>query len=275
MTVAEALRRATLQLRQAGIEEAAGDARHLLAHAMHVPREQLLLNAGLLLSKAQQSEFERSISARISRKPVSQITGRRLFWGRPFTVTQDTLDPRPETECLIEAALHRNFTRILDLGTGTGCILLTLLSERAGATGVGVDISAAAMCVARENAAAFGLAGRAEFAVSDWFGGVWGRFDLIVSNPPYIAEAEMADLSPEVLHEPRMALTPGGDGLDAYRAIAAGALRHLEPGGRMLVEIGWTQAAMVRALLADAGLGSLRTLRDLDGRDRVIAATAP
>ena len=167
MTVAEALRRATLQLRQAGIEEAAGDARHLLAHAMHVPREQLLLNAGLLLSKAQQSEFERSISARISRKPVSQITGRRLFWGRPFTVTQDTLDPRPETECLIEAALHRNFTRILDLGTGTGCILLTLLSERAGATGVGVDISAAAMCVARENAAAFGLADRAEFAVSD------------------------------------------------------------------------------------------------------------
>ena len=271
MTVAEALRRATLQLRQAGIEEAAGDARHLLAHAMHVPREQLLLNAGLLLSKAQQSEFERSISARISRKPVSQITGRRLFWGRPFTVTQDTLDPRPEPECLIEAALHRNFTRILDLGTGTGCILLTLLSERAGATGVGVDISAAAMCVARENAAAFGLADRAEFAVSDWFGGVWGRFDLIVSNPPYIAQAEMPDLAPEVRDwEPHLALTPGGDGLGAYRVIAAGLSQHLADGGQAILEIGAAQGAAVREIFQRAGFDRIGVLADFDGRDRVV-----
>jgi release factor glutamine methyltransferase len=204
---------------------------------------------------------------------MAQITGERLFWGRSFRVTGATLDPRPETEVLVAAALAEPFARVLDLGTGTGCILLSLLADRPGTAGLGVDVSPAALAVAVENAARLGVV--AEFRLSDWFAGVAGRFDLIVSNPPYIAAAEMAGLAPEVRDwEPHLALTPGGDGLDAYRAIAGGVAAHLEPGGRLLLEIGPTQAAEVAALLAAAGLAGIEVLADLDGRDRVVAARA-
>ncbi|MCC0079983.1 MAG: peptide chain release factor N(5)-glutamine methyltransferase [Rhodobacter sp.] len=274
MTADAALRAAITRLAAAGVPDPARDARLLLAHALGIGADRLVLALRDPLPAAAEARFAAALSQREGRRPVSQITGRRAFWGRDFQVSAAVLDPRPETETLVAEALSRPFHRVLDLGTGSGAILLTLLAERPVARGLATDLSPEALAVARANAEALGVT-RATFALSDWFGQVEGRFDLIVSNPPYIAEAEMADLSPEVLHEPRMALTPGGDGLDAYRAIAAGALRHLEPGGRLLVEIGWTQAAMVRALLADAGLGSLRTLRDLDGRDRVIAATAP
>ncbi|MCB1362443.1 MAG: peptide chain release factor N(5)-glutamine methyltransferase [Rhodobacteraceae bacterium] len=274
MTADAALRAAITRLAAAGVPDPARDARLLLAHALGIGADRLVLALRDPLPAAAEARFAAALSQREGRRPVSQITGRRAFWGRDFQVSAAVLDPRPETETLVAEALSRPFHRVLDLGTGSGAILLTLLAERPVARGLATDLSPEALAVARANAEALGVT-RATFALSDWFGQVEGRFDLIVSNPPYIAEAEMVDLSPEVLHEPRMALTPGGDGLDAYRAIAAGALRHLEPGGRLLVEIGWTQAAMVRALMADAGLGSLRTLRDLDGRDRVIAATAP
>jgi release factor glutamine methyltransferase len=214
-----------------------------------------------------------NLAARCQRQPVSQITGQRLFWGRNFRVTQDVLDPRPETESLIEAALAEPFQRVLDLGTGTGAILLTLLAERPATSGLGIDLSPEALQVAQSNAETLGLAPRATFAQSDWFTAVPGQYDLIVSNPPYIAEAEMAALSPEVrLWEPHLALTPGGDGLDAYRAIAAGVVPHLAPGGRLLVEIGPTQGAAVAGLFTAAGLAEIRVLPDLDGRDRVVAA---
>jgi release factor glutamine methyltransferase len=206
---------------------------------------------------------------------VAQITGQRAFWGRQFRVTAEVLDPRPETECLIEAALALRWSRVLDLGTGSGCILLTLLAERKSATGLGTDISAAALAVARGNAAGLGLASRAEFRLADWWQGVEGRFDLIVANPPYIAAAEMADLAPEVrLWEPAGALSPGGDGLAAYRALAAGALEHLGPGGHMLLEIGPSQGRAVPALLAQSGLDGAEVLPDLDGRDRVVRVGA-
>jgi release factor glutamine methyltransferase len=273
MTLLEAQRAAVARLAAAGVEDPMRDARLLLAEAAGLRAERLSLHLGEALAPDAAARFEALIRAREGRRPVAQILGRRAFWGRVFRVTADVLDPRPETECLVAEALTVPFRRVLDLGTGSGAILLSLLAERPAARGLGVDLSPAALDVARGNAAALGVA--AEFALSDWFAGVQGRFDLIVSNPPYIAASEMAALAPEVLHEPRMALTPGGDGLAAYRAIAAGVRAHLEPEGRVLVEIGPTQGAAVRALFAAAGLTDLRILPDLDGRERIVAGRAP
>lgn len=217
--------------------------------------------------------FAIALAERARRKPVSQIIGRRAFWRHDFTVTPDVLDPRPETETLVAAALERPFARVLDLGTGSGCILISLLAERSSATGVGADLSEAALAVAARNAERIGVADRARFLRSDWFSAIGGRFDLIVSNPPYIAEAEMAGLAPEVRDwEPHLALTPGGDGLGAYRAIAAGAGARLMAGGRLLLEIGPAQAAAVSALLVAQGFHAPEVRTDLDGRDRVVIA---
>ncbi len=271
MTGTEALRAAIPRLKAAGIEEAPRDARLLLAHAMALAPDRLTLHLSDPLDPEAAARFETALAERISRRPVSQIIGQRLFWGRTFRVTSDTLDPRPETETLVAAALEEPFARVLDLGTGTGAILLSLLADRPGATGLAVDLSPAALDVARQNAGTLGLADRAEFRLSDWFSGVEGRFDLVVSNPPYISAADMAGLSPEVRDwEPSMALTPGADGLDAYRTIAAGTPAHLEPGGRLIVEIGPTQGQAVADLFGRAGLAGIEILPDLDGRPRVV-----
>ena len=273
ITVADALRAATAQLTQAGIAAAAGDARHLVAHAIGLDPDRLTLHLSDQLDASVQVRLEAALAARARHQPVSQIIGSRLFWGRRFRVTRDVLDPRPETECLIAAALAQPFARVLDLGTGSGAILLTLLAERPDASGLGTDLSPKALAVALGNAQALGLTARASFARADWLDGVQEQFDLIVANPPYIAAAEMAGLAPEVRDwEPHLALTPGGDGLGAYRKIAAGAPAHLAPGGVLLLEIGPTQAAAVTALLTAAGLRCGPTLPDLDGRDRVVVA---
>jgi release factor glutamine methyltransferase len=271
VTVASALRAAIDRLARAGVDDPVRDARLLLAHAMGIAPERLSLVLSDALGPETSPRLDAALAARARRQPVSQIIGSRLFWGRAFRVTSDVLDPRPETETLVAIALEAPFARVLDLGTGSGAILLTLLAERIGATGMGTDLSEAALAVAVSNARALGIDGRVAFQRSDWFAAVEGRFDLIVSNPPYIAEAEMAALAPEVReHEPRMALTPGGDGLDAYRAIAAGVAERLAPAGRVLLEIGPTQGAAVSALLLGAGLVDIAVLPDLDGRDRVV-----
>lgn len=276
ITAQTALVMATRALNDAGVEGAPRDARRLLAFALNIAADRVTLHLQDPFPPAARARFEAAIAARAARQPVSHIIGTRTFWGRDFRVTPDTLDPRPETEILIEAALSAPFTRLLDLGLGTGCILLTLLAERPDATGMGVDISGPALEVARENAARLGVASRADLRPSDWFSAVEGRFDLITSNPPYIAEDEMAGLSPEVrLFEPHLALTPGGDGLDPYRIIAQNAATHLAPKGRLLLEIGPTQGAAVTALLYDAGFTQITTLRDFDNRDRTVSAFAP
>ena len=279
MKVQEALRAAVPQLREAGVEEAARDARALMAHVLGIAPGLLIGRSGDALTAPQEAAFQAAVAARARRQPVSQITGTRAFWGLPFRVTPDTLDPRPETEILVAEALRAPYARVLDLGTGTGCILLACLAETGGATGLGLDASPAALAVAEDNARRLGLAGRAGFARQSWLEPGWtaglGRFDLIVSNPPYIAADEMAALAPEVRDwEPHLALTPGGDGLDAYRAIAAGAGALLAPGGRILVEIGPTQGAAVAGLFVAAGLQAPRILADFDGRDRVVTAAA-
>lgn len=268
MTPAALLAEATARLAGAGLPDPAGDARRLVANALGIAPDRLRWSDALP-SDAQLRAVEAALSARIARQPVSQIVGWRDFWKHRFRVTRDTLDPRPETETLVAAALKLPWRSVLDLGTGTGAILLSLMAERPGSRGVATDLSEAALEVARSNAAALGI--EAEFIRSDWFADVEGRFDLIVSNPPYIAADEMAGLSPEVRDwEPRSALTDEGDGLAAYRAITAGASGQLVPGGWLMVEIGPTQAAAVRALLAASGLGPVRVLPDLDGRDRVV-----
>jgi release factor glutamine methyltransferase len=271
---AETLLRAAIPaLRAAGIEDAARDARRLLAHAMGIPPDRLTLHLRDDLTPEQAAAFAAALTARTARQPVSQITGTRAFWGRDFRVTRDTLDPRPDTEALVAEALTAPYARVLDLGTGTGCILLTLLAERPQSMGLGVDISPEALAVATENARLLRLEAQVQLRASDWFSEVSGSFDLIVSNPPYIAADEMPDLAPEVRDwEPHLALTPGGDGLEPYRIIAAHAPAHLAPGGRLMVEIGPTQGAAVSGYFRDAGLQAVRILPDLDGRDRVVVA---
>lgn len=276
MKASDALRLAVPRLEAAGVEGAGRDARVLLAHALGVAADRLTLHLPEEMTAAQGQAFDAALAARAGRQPVAQIIGRRLFWGLPFRVTPDTLDPRPETETLVAEALAQPFLKVLDLGTGTGCILLSCLKGMPMARGVGVDLSQAALAVAAENAAALGLIARARFQPSDWFSGVSGAFDLIVSNPPYIAADEMTGLAPEVRDwEPHLALTPGGDGLDAYRAIARGAGARLMPGGRLVVEIGPTQALAVMDLFRLAGLDGIRVQPDMDGRDRVVVAIKP
>ena len=276
MKAQDALRRAVPLLREAGIEDGSRDARVLLAHALGIGHDRLTLKLQDEMTVPQAALYDAALQSRIARQPVAQITGRRLFWGQSFRVTRDVLDPRPETETLVAEALARPFVKVLDLGTGTGCILLSCLKGMPLARGVGTDISDAALQVAIGNTRDLGLEARARFRKSDWFTGVTGTFDLIVSNPPYIAEGEMPGLAPEVRDwEPHLALTPGGDGLDPYRAIARGAGARLMPGGRLLVEIGPTQGAVVAALFRAAGLEDIRILPDMDGRDRVVAAAKP
>lgn len=275
-TAAGALRAAIPRLRGAGVEDAVLDARLLLAHAMGLAADRLTLHLPDEMTAPQARAYEEALQARARRQPVAQILGQRLFWGLTFRVTPDTLDPRPDTEALVAEALRAPFLSMLDLGTGTGCILLACLKSMPMARGLGVDISPAALEVAKGNATALGLARRAAFRLSDWFSAVPGRHDLIVANPPYIAADEMADLAPDVRDwEPHLALTPGGDGLAPYRLIARDAPARLMGGGRLLVEIGPTQGAAVAALFAAQGLQDIRILPDMDGRDRVVAATKP
>ncbi|MEO5614748.1 MAG: peptide chain release factor N(5)-glutamine methyltransferase [Cypionkella sp.] len=273
MIAQDVLRAAIPQLTAAGIDNAPRDARLLLAFAMGIAPDRLTLHLPDALTNKAESAYAAAITARSNHQPVSQITGQRQFWGRSFKVTPDTLDPRPETEILVAEALSRPFLKLLDLGTGTGCILLSCLADMPMANGTGSDLSAKALDVAKENAATLKLTNRAKFIESDWCSNIHDRFDLITSNPPYISAEEMPNLSPDVLQwEPHAALSPGGDGLDAYRKISAQAPARLMPSGRLLLEIGPTQSAAVTALLHAQGLINIRTLADLDGRDRVICA---
>ncbi|WP_172295741.1 peptide chain release factor N(5)-glutamine methyltransferase [Pseudoruegeria sp. HB172150] len=274
MTGAEALARVIPALRAAGVVGPERDARTLLAHAIGVDRSRLMLHLQELLSKDTEMAFLRMIADREARHPVSHIVGGRLFHDRWFHVTPDVLDPRPETETLVQLALERPFASLLDLGTGSGAIAVTLLAERPETTGAATDLSAVALEVASQNARRHGVADRLQLAQSDWYDAITSRFDLIVSNPPYIAVDEMPALAPEVRdHEPRIALTDEADGLTAYRAIAAGAKEHLAPGGRLLVEIGPMQGSAVSEIFSAAGLDAIVVHPDLDGRDRVVSAS--
>ncbi len=277
MRAADLVAEGTRTLVAADIPDAGRDARRLLAHVLKVPPGRLTLFLPEEVDEELAVVFKVMIERRAERVPVSHLTGRRLFYGREFLVTPEVLDPRPETETLIEVALSEPFASVLDLGTGSGCILLTLLAERETAVGMGFDISPAALNVAFWNRNALKLETRATLEEGSWFAPLQGKsetFDLIVSNPPYIALHELPFLSPEVRdHEPRLALTDEADGLSAYHAILAGFGQYLEPGGRLVVEIGASQGGAVSKLFAGAGLRNVQVIPDMDGRDRVVVGT--
>lgn len=273
MSVARALlAAASARLAAAGVADPARDARLLLAHALGLTPDRLTLVLGDPLPAGAAERFEGLLTERARRRPVSQIVGRRAFWGREFHVTRDVLDPRPETETVIASALAGpKARRLLDLGTGSGILLVTLLAEWPGATGIGTDLSAEALRIAGANALRHGVAERAAFRETDWAEGISGPFDLIVSNPPYIPEAEVSSLAPEVREwEPRAALTAGVTGLEAYARIAADLSRLLAPGGRVLLEFGAGQGPALDEIFRARGFAALNFAKDLDGRDRIL-----
>jgi release factor glutamine methyltransferase len=276
-SVDQALRAAVQTLAAAGLPEAGAEARHLLAHALGVGRDRLILIGSDPLPETAEAALHAALARRLAREPVTRIIGQRSFWGRTFRVTPAVLDPRADTETLIAAALDGPAPqRLLDLGTGSGIIAITLLAEWPEARAIASDISPDALAVARANAHALGVAARLDLILSDWFSRITGRYDLILSNPPYIAADEMPALAPEVrLHDPAIALSPGGDGLAPYRIIARQAPAHLTPGGRVILEIGWQQGPAVLAIFRAAGWHGLRLLPDMEGRDRVLLAQPP
>jgi release factor glutamine methyltransferase len=267
------------RLAAAGIASPALDARLLLLAATGLTHEALIGAPERVLDESEARRLDDLAGRRLAREPLSRILGEREFYGRLFLVAAASLDPRPDTETLVDRALRFADTQpapaILDLGTGSGAILVTLLAELAGARGTGTDLSEAALDVASANARRHSVAGRAQFVAADWCDGVTGRFDLIVSNPPYIPSGDLLGLEPEVRdHDPVQALDGGADGLDAYRAIAAGARACLSPGGLLALEIGAGQQDEVARLFAAHGWRPASTEAaspDLSGRIRVLA----
>ena len=279
-TIGFELEAATRILQKAGVETAIRDAQLLVAHFFGMEVGLLRMRLEMPVPHkytefgAQSYKYD-ILTARGRGRPVSKIIGKKAFWNAEFRVSDDVLDPRPDTERLIEVALEHPFDRVLDLGTGSGCILISLLQEQRQATGLGVDISERALKLAQLNSQDAGTQDVAFWRVSDWFENVEGQFDLIVSNPPYIALDEMADLSKDVRDfDPHVALTDGGDGLSCYRKICAQVKGFLRPKGRLIVEIGPTQATAVSQMFKDAGLEYVQVFQDLDGRDRVISGNA-
>ena len=258
------------QLKAAGIDGARAEARLIVAHVTGLDRARQLTDPGQAVDPEPALALARR---RVAREPMAYLIGRREFWGLDFIVGPGVLVPRPETETLIEAVLAAFSDRtapwrVLDLGTGTGCLLLTLLSLYPNALGIGIDRSAAALAYAARNRRLLGLEERALLVQGDWLAAVQGPFDLVVANPPYIAPNEPRD--PETRHEPEVALIAGQDGLDAYRAIAGPAWLALTPGGFAAVEIGAGQGDAVRALLEQAGFREVAVMPDLAGRPRAV-----
>ncbi len=279
-SLSQALAQGAQALAAAGLEDPRSEARLLLGAALGVGVEVLLGAPERLMENGQRREFDALVERRAAREPAAYILGEREFWSLSFRVSRDTLIPRPDSETLIEAALdaiddREVPRRLLDLGTGSGCLLLALLSELKHATGVGVDRSEAAIAVARANGERLGLAQRSRFLCSDWgraiAGGLLGGFDLIVANPPYIDDGHMAGLSPEIArYEPPSALAGGPDGMACYRALAPDLTRLLAPGGRAIIEVGAGRADDVAAVMAAQGLVESSRARDLAGVERCI-----
>jgi len=276
LTLLQAWTGARDRLKAAGVDSPVIDARLLVEAAAAARRIDLVTDPYRLLSAEQAATLDSYIARRERREPVSRILGAKGFWKIMLKVTPDVLTPRPDTETILDVALAafgpERRLRMLDLGVGSGAILLAILAERPLATGLGVDVSEEALAVARDNAASLGVEDRAAFLRSDWTRGLAeAEFDLVVSNPPYIPTAVIDTLEPEVReHEPRLALDGGADGLDAYRELAPQILRVLRPGGLFAVEIGHDQAGDVEGLFAAAGAREVRTLKDLATRDRVV-----
>jgi release factor glutamine methyltransferase len=278
-TLLTAWQGAKQRLEAAGLSGPVIEARLLVEAAADATRADIVGDPYRELTPEQEATLDDYLSRRERREPVSHILGRKGFWKIMLNVTRDVLTPRPDTETVVEYVL-RDFPEhaawsILDLGIGSGAIVLSILAERPAAKGLGIDVSEEALAVARDNAANLGLASRLALLRGDWTQGLGeATFDLVVSNPPYIATDVLATLEPEVRdHEPRVALEGGPDGLMHYRRLAPEILRVLKPGARFAVEIGYDQKDAVEALFREAGALGVTTIRDLGDRDRVVTGT--
>jgi release factor glutamine methyltransferase len=280
-TVEAARRALAARLQSAGIDSAELDARELIGHALGLDLTGMISAANRALTPDESDRLEVLVKRRLAGEPVARILGHKEFWGLSLSLSPATLVPRPDTETVVELALQmlrdsvaNRAPRIADLGTGTGAILLALLSEVPEATGVGTDISGEAVETATANAWSLGLAARAGFIQCDYASALTGPFDLIVSNPPYVRSGDIAGLATEVRgHDPRAALDGGPDGLAAYRVLIPQAARILAPGAALVVEAGQGQAAQIEALMTAAGLVPHRAPKaDLAGIPRAVGA---
>jgi len=272
---------AAAELAAAGFEEPRRHARRLVVAALSIAPTELFVHPDRTADEHQAGSVREMLRRALYREPLSRIVGQREFWGLPFALSPETLDPRPETESVVEAVLKRVADRqaprqVLDLGTGSGCLLLALLSDLPQAIGVGVDISAGAVRTAAQNARSLGLAQRVFFTVGDWGGALSAGFDVVVANPPYIVSAELAQLPHEVArYDPRLALDGGEDGLAAYRLIAADLVRLLTDGGIFVGEVGAGQADAIAGILTKNGLVFDGIEKDLSGVARCVVARPP
>ena len=275
MKVQELLIASQAKLRECGISDPIRDARLLLADCLELRGQNLNLLNDSYISEIKISKFRRMVKERCKRKPVSKILGYRSFWGRDFEINENVLDPRGDTETLIELILDCKFENMLELGTGSGAIAITVLAERPEVTCVATDISEYALKTASTNSKRHGVESRLKLLHSNWFEKISGSFDVIVSNPPYISSEEYAQLSAEVVkYDPKISLTLGGDGLEAYREILSQALEKLSKNGHIFLEIGYTQANAVGHLFREPGFQHIKVHKDLGSRDRVISAKA-
>lgn len=270
-TLSQRLQEARVQLQ--GSETTALDARLLLQHALGLSAEEMLLQSGRILQDVELQKIHDLIAQRLQGRPVAKIIGVKEFYGRMFFTNEHTLDPRPDSETLIDAVLKDGKPqKILELGVGTGCLLLTLLAEISGVVGTGVDISNDALKVAQRNADALGLADRVTLQQGNWCDGIAAQFDAIISNPPYIPESDRVDLARDVLFDPAGALFAGADGLDAYRALIPQLSPRLAPNGLVALEVGIGQDRDVAELLKTAGFTRVWTASDLGGVVRIVLA---
>jgi release factor glutamine methyltransferase len=283
LTLATARRALVDQFRQAGIDSADADAQLLIAHALGIDRTAIMTDGERALTPQERLTLDALTERRLGHEPVARIFGTKEFWSLSLHISPAVLVPRPETETVVETALdfivrgslRMESLRILDIGTGSGALLLALLSELPNARGTGTDISTPALDVARVNAERHGLAARCTFVTCDIAAGLPGPFDVTVSNPPYIAHDDIAGLAPEVRDfDPALALDGGRDGLDGYRAIALDARRLLAPGSRLLLELGAGQEPAVRTLFTNAGLTVGAARNDLAGIPRALSVSA-
>ena len=264
------------RLKEVGISNGARESKKILAFVTNHEYSALNWMQEFKISKELKFKFIDLIEQRVSGAPISKIIGKRLFFNSEFFVNKNVLDPRPETEVVVSVALEKNFSTVLDLGTGTGCIVISLLKERPDVVGVSVDISKECLNVAKINAETNGVLDRVKFIHSDWFSNVTSRFDLIVSNPPYIGLSELNDLSREVKNfDPKVALFGGRDGLNCYEAIFNDVSRFLNPGGRLITEVGYTQSSIVKKFFLNSGFIDIKVTKDLDLNNRVVSGHLP